>query len=254
MSLRLPDFVIAGAPRSGTTWLTSALDRHPEIWLAKPTRPEPKFFLVDELYELGIEEYSRRWFADAPNEVQAGEKSTNYLESPIAAERMAAHLPDVRLLFVLRDPVERAISNYRWSVSNDMEHEDFATAIDSEDEREATLEPRLRYARPYSYVSRGRYAELLRPWLDLFPREQVAVIRFEDLVGDAAGTVAGIHEHLGVQPRPELAGQIEGINPSPDDPEVDEETVRRLRAHYAPLNEDLAALLGPQFRPWRYEE
>ena len=70
MTLRLPDFVIAGAPRSGTTWLTSALDRHPDIWLAKPRRPEPKFFLVDELYELGIEEYSRRWFADAPGGVQ----------------------------------------------------------------------------------------------------------------------------------------------------------------------------------------
>ena len=137
MTLRLPDFVIAGAPRSGTTWLTSALDRHPDIWLAKPRRPEPKFFLVDELYELGIEEYSRRWFADAPSSYKAGEKSTNYLESPTAARRMAAHLPDVRLLFVLRDPVERAISNYRWSVSNDMEHEDFATAIASEDEREA---------------------------------------------------------------------------------------------------------------------
>jgi hypothetical protein len=100
MTLRLPDFVIAGAPRCGTTWLTSALDRHPDIWLAKPRRPEPKFFLVDELYELGIEEYSRRWFAGAPGGAKVGEKSTNYLESPVAAERMAAHLPGVRLLFV----------------------------------------------------------------------------------------------------------------------------------------------------------
>ena len=80
------------------------------------------------------------------------------------------------------------------------------------------------------------------------------MVRFEDLVGDPAGTVAGIHEHIGVERRPELAGKIEGVNPSPDDTEVDVETVRRLRAVYAPLNEDLAALLGPQFRPWRYEE
>ena len=80
------------------------------------------------------------------------------------------------------------------------------------------------------------------------------MVRFEDLVGDPTGTVCGIHEHIGVEPMGELAGQIEGINPSPDDTEVDEETVRRLRAVYAPLNEDLAALLGPQFRPWRYEE
>ena len=51
MSRRLPDFIIGGAPRSGTTWLTAALDRHPDIWVAKPLRPEPKFFLVDELYD-----------------------------------------------------------------------------------------------------------------------------------------------------------------------------------------------------------
>ena len=254
MTCRLPDFVIAGAPRSGTTWLTTALDRHPDIWMAWPLQPEPKFFLVDELYACGIAEYSRRWFADAPEGVRAGEKSTNYLESPVAAERMAAHLPDVRLVFVLRDPVERAISNYRWSVSNGMEDADLATAIALEDEREKTLEPRLRYARPHAYVSRGRYADLLRPWLDQFPREQVAVVRFEDLVSDPAVTVAALHEHLGVQPRADLAGQLDGVNASSVARDVDEVTVARLRAYYAPLNEDLAALLGPSFRPWRYEE
>ena len=254
MTSRLPDFVIAGAPRSGTTWLTTALDRHPDVWMAKPLQPEPKFFLVDELYACGVAEYSRRWFADAPEGVRAGEKSTNYLESAVAAERMAAHLPDVRLVFVLRDPVERAISNYRWSVSNGMEDADLATAIALEDERERTLEPRLRYARPHAYVSRGRYAELLRPWLDSFPREQVAVIRFEDLVGDTATTVAAVHDHLGVERRPDLAGAGSGVNSSSAARDADQETVDRLRAIYAPLNEDLAALLGPEFRPWRYEE
>lgn len=253
MTSRLPDFVIAGAPRSGTTWLTTALDRHPGIWMAKPLQPEPKFFLVDELYACGIEEYSHRWFADVPEGVQAGEKSTNYLESPVAAERMAAHLPDVRLVFVLRDPVERAISNYRWSVSNGMEHADLTTALELEDERERTLEPRLRYARPHAYVSRGVYADLLRPWLDRFPREQVAVIRFEDLIGDAEATVAGVHEHLGVERRPDLVGKVAGVNSSSAARNADQDTVDRLRAFYAPLNEDLAALLGPEFRPWRYE-
>jgi len=253
VTLRLPDFVIGGAPRSGTTWLTTALDRHPDIWMAKPLQPEPKFFLVDDLYACGIEESSRRWFADAPEGVQAGEKSTNYLESAVAAQRMAAHLPDVRLVFVLRDPVERAISNYRWSVSNGMEHADLATALALEDERELTLEPRLRYARPHAYVSRGRYAELLRPWLDHFSRQQVTVIRFEDLVGDAEATVAGVHEHLGVERRPDLVGELSGVNSSSATRNAGADTVERLRAIYAPLNEDLAALLGPEFRPWRYE-
>ena len=136
MTRRLPDFIIGGAPRSGTTWLASALDRHPEIWLAKPFRPEPKFFLVDELYAEGLDAYSRRWFADAPDLGAVGEKSTNYLESAAAAARIAGDLPRVRLLFVLREPTARALSNYRWSVMNGMEHEDFATALDLEQQRE----------------------------------------------------------------------------------------------------------------------
>ena len=87
--MRLPDFIIAGAPRSGTTWLYSLLERHPDVYVAKPVTPEPKFFLVDSLYERGLEFYSKTWFAPAPSGAMAGEKSTNYLESAPAAERIA---------------------------------------------------------------------------------------------------------------------------------------------------------------------
>lgn len=254
MTLRLPDFVIAGAPRSGTTWLTSALERHPEVWLARPLRPEPKFFLVDDLYAQGLEEYSRRWFGDVPDGVAAGEKSTNYLESPVAADRMARDLPDVRLLFCLRDPVDRAVSNYRWSVTNGMESQDFATALRLEEEREAHVAPELRYARPHAYVSRGRYAELLRPWLRRFDREQVLVIRFEDLVEDSGSTLARVHAHLGVAPRPELVGDLAGVNASTAPRDVEASVLDELRAYYAPLNDELRDLLGDDFPGWHGEE
>src|SRR5262245_35557105 len=59
-----PTFLIAGAPRSGTTWLYHLLDRHPQIYMARPVRPEPKFFLVDELYDRGWQFYVDTWFAD----------------------------------------------------------------------------------------------------------------------------------------------------------------------------------------------
>ncbi len=254
MTGRLPDFVIGGAPRSGTTWLVSALDRHPDLWVAKPLRPEPKFFLVDDLYAEGLDAYSARWFADAPPEAVVGEKSSNYLESPAAAERMARDLPEVRLVFVLREPAERALSNYRWSVMNGMEHEDFATALALEEEREANLAPKLRYARPHAYFSRGLYARMLRPWLDHFPASQVLVCRFEDLVADPGGSTAAVHRHLGVTPRPDLAGQAEGVNASETGPEVDVEVMSRLRRAYAPHNAELEELLGPGFRSWSHEE
>ncbi len=110
-SERLPEFVIGGAPRCGTTWLYRVLDRHPAIWLAKPVRPEPKFFLVDDEYDKGLDYYRSRWFSAVPDEKIAGEKSTNYLESTSAAERIAANLPEVRLVFLLREPSSRAFSN-----------------------------------------------------------------------------------------------------------------------------------------------
>jgi Sulfotransferase family len=108
MTGRLPDFIIGGAPRSGTTWLYDALDRHPAVYMAKPVKPEPKFFLVDDLYAKGLPHYSATWFADVPAGRVAGEKSTDYLESTAAAERIARDLPQVRLVFILREPIDRA--------------------------------------------------------------------------------------------------------------------------------------------------
>ena len=177
-----PTFIIAGAPRSGTTWLYELLDRHPEIYMAKPVRPEPKFFLVDELYARGIQHYFDTWFAGADAYRAAGEKSTNYLESAVVAERIHQHLPSVKLVFILREPAHRAYSNWAWSRMNGMETEDFETALANEEERERLLDPRLRYARPHAYFSRGLYAEMLRPYFALFPREQVLCVKFDDII------------------------------------------------------------------------
>jgi hypothetical protein len=143
MPKKLPDFIIGGAPRSGTTWLYRVLDLHPQIYLAKPLQPEPKFFLVADLYRRGIQYYQETWFAEAPPEKMAGEKSTNYLESATTAMRIQEHLPWVKLIFILREPVERAFSNYLWSKTNKMENEDFETALALEQERERSLPPRV---------------------------------------------------------------------------------------------------------------
>ena len=109
-----PTFLIAGAPRSGTTWLYHLLDRHPDVFMAKPARPEPKFFLVDELYERGFHHYVETWFDGSSAYTAAGEKSTNYLESSSAADRIHRHVPDVRLVFILREPTQR-VCNVIWS-------------------------------------------------------------------------------------------------------------------------------------------
>ena len=249
--MRLPDFIVGGAPRAGTTWLYELLDRHPGVYMAKPLKPEPKFFLVDDLYARGLAYYSARWFAGAPADRRAGEKSTDYLESREAAERMARDLPHVKLVFVLRDPVERAFSNFAWTRMNGLETEDFATALRLEADRERTLPDRWKFSRPFSYFSRGLYADLLAEYLQRFPRDQILVLKFEEIAANPRALAERLHRFLGVAPRPEDAAALGVVNPSDKRGEhIDEATRRELRARYAAPNRRLAQLLGPDFSPW----
>ena len=200
--MRLPDFIIGGAPRSGTTWLYELLDRHPDVNMAKPVKPEPKFFLRDDLSAKGLSHYSQAWFADIGDDQVAGEKSTDYLESAPAAERIARDLPRVKLVFILREPVGRAYSNYLWTKMNGLETESFAAAVRLEEQRERELPERLRFTRPYSYFSRGLYADLLAPYLERFPRAQLLVARYEDIRQRPAALAESLHPSLRVPPPP----------------------------------------------------
>lgn len=239
----LPDFIIGGAPRSGTTWLYMALARHPVVYMAEPMRPEPKFFLVDDVYEKGLGEYSKRWFADVPLGAIAGEKSSNYLESPESAHRIAAALPGVKLIFMLREPAERAKSNYLWTVMNGLESETFERALEIEASREASYPPEHRYARPHSYFSRGLYAEHLTRYLEHFDPSQLLILRFEDVVADPQAIVTRVHEFLGVDPRPSDVDGLGQINRS-DPLAVHAGEMAALRERYTLPNQRLAELLG----------
>lgn len=250
--LRLPEFIIAGAPRSGTQWLYCTADRHPDIEMAKPLVPEPKFFLRPDLYERGLEYYSRTWFASIDAAKRAGEKSTNYLESAEAAERISGCLPDVRLIFVLRNPVDRAFSNFLWSKQNGLEAEDFETALAREEEREREMADHLRYARPHALFSRGLYAQHLRPYFACFPRERILILRYEDVASDPGAVAESLHRFLGVLPRPQ-DGQAQGpLNAAKNEhgARMNLQTRQRLSARYAAANAQLYDLLGPGFPVW----
>ena len=249
--MRLPDFIIGGAPRSGTTWLYELLDRHPDVSMAKPLAPEPKFFLRDDEYAKGLQYYAQKWFAGVDAATMAGEKSTDYLESAEAAARIARDLPHVKLIFILREPVSRAYSNYLWSKMNGLETEDFATALRLEDRRERELPERLKFTRPFSYFSRGLYADLLAPYFSRFARDRMLIPRFEDIVERPAVLAEAVHRFIGVAPRPLDAEGLGVINPSESETDGLADTVRRdLAARYAEPNRRLASLLGPGFPMW----
>jgi len=247
-----PQFIIGGAPRSGTTWIYELLNKHPEIYMAKPVRPEPKFFLVDDLYERGFSYYQSTWFNGLEPGRMAGEKSTNYLENPAVAARINQHLPHVKLIFILREPADRAFSNYRWSVMNGYETHDFATALSLEEERERTLAAHLRFVRPHAYFSRGLYAELLKPFFSLFSQKQILCLRYEDLRDQPEIPTRLLHRFLEVEFRPHDADGLSVINASVKESEGMTASLRSdLQLRYMEPNRALAALLGPDFKVWK---
>ena len=249
--MRLPEFIIGGAPRSGTTWLYELLDRHPGVHMAKPLKPEPKFFLRDDEYAKGLQYYSDRWFGGVDAAKVAGEKSTDYLESAEAAARIARALSHVKLIFILREPVSRAYSNYLWSKMNGLETEDFPTALKLEEQRERELPEKWKFTRPFSYFSRGLYAELLEPYFNRFMDHQILVTRFEDIIERPKALAETVQRYIGVEPRPQDVDGLGVINPSERDEGGLADDVRRaLAARYVEPNRRLSAMLGPSFRMW----
>jgi hypothetical protein len=134
---------------------------------------------------------------------------------------------------------------------NGLETEDFETALANEDERERCVTSRLKYARPHAYFSRGLYANLLRPYLNLFPRDQVLCLKFDDVVRDPGGLTDRLHRFIEVTPRPQDAEGLDVVNPSEKRGEVmPHDVIDRLRHRYADSVRELAALIGPEFAEW----
>ncbi len=193
---RLPDFLIGGAQKSGTTTLHRLLERHPQIFL--PPRPqELDFFDREESYARGLDWY-RAHFATATERHRAlGQTSTHYLYESEAAARIARDLPAAKLIFILRDPTERAWSHYWHTVKYGLETADFAAALAREPRRRLHGADERRY---FSYLDRGFYARQLEPYLERFPRPRILVLLTEELAGEPGAIVDRCCDFLGVEP------------------------------------------------------
>ncbi len=240
-------FVIIGAQRCGTTYLTQLLDEHPEIAVAKPLRPEPKFFLDEGEYARGLDHYETRFFSNATARVR-GEKSTSYVEHEAAVERIAIMLPDATIIVVVRDPVARAVSNHRLSTAEGAETLPLAEALRADEAGERPWDRTRFSVSPFAYLRRGRYVEALARVGRHVAPERLVVLVFEELVADPA-VLAALYERLGVDPafRPESAGAP--VNASPAADERDPGTEAWLRSYYAEPNRQLETLLGRRL-PW----
>ena len=142
--------LVVGAQRCGTTYLHDLLAAHPQIAMARPARPEPKVFLSEELSARGLEWYERTYFAHAGDELVLGEKSTSYLDRPDAIERIGAVLGQARLVVQLRDPIARAVSNWKFSSENGLEQRSLEEVLATNLEGPLPWDPAVTSVSPYA--------------------------------------------------------------------------------------------------------
>lgn len=248
----LPDFLVIGTKRGGTTTLFRALQDHPQVLPMFPSVQaikSPHYF--DHHFHRGEAWYRGHFPIRSDRARLTGESSPYYLFHPLAPRRVHDLVPDVRLIALLRDPVTRALSHYWDRVKNGIETLGFEEAIEAEEGRIGGERERLLAGETvdspahehFSYLARGLYADQLASWFAFFPREQVLVLRSEDLYADPAAIHARTLDFLGLPPHRQ-AGGYGRLHGHADRPSMRSDTEQLLRAWFAPHNERLARLLG----------
>jgi hypothetical protein len=193
-----PNFLIAGGVATGTSFLSAALANHPDIYLPRIQRPEPNFFHYTHKFEQGIDWYLATWFHEVSGQRAIGERSSLLLPSDQAAKRIKAHFPDIKLIFCLRNPIERAWGNYRFSVLEGLESLSFEDALDQENKRKASAAGRWAEVQPHAYTTRSKYAKHLGEYLDLFGSDNILMIKSEAMGKDPYAHIRRVCEFLGV--------------------------------------------------------
>jgi len=180
---RLPNFLLIGAMKAGTTSLYHYLQAHPQVYMS-PIK-EPEFFVEQSNWRRGIDWYCEQFASAGPDATAIGEASTLYTRYPRhqgIPQRIASHIPKVRLIYVVRDPIERIRSHYQHRVAQASERAPFEEAV---------------FEDP-TYVDCSRYALQIEQYMEYFPREQLLVITSEELRDARQATIRRVYEHLGV--------------------------------------------------------
>lgn len=248
-----PTFVIGGAPRSGTTYLCEALAKHPEVYLPRPFIPEPKV-LMGAVQELDVyrERYQKLLGEGAAYRVR-GEKTSYYLECGTACGLLHQLVPDVKLIFILREPVGRAYSNWLWSTKNGLEKLPFEEAVSLEGKRKSPLPPEKAYARPFDYLTRGDYAALAKPYIEKFGMGQLHFCLYENIERAPEELMTEMQRFIGVEPLAFEEIDAGVVNSARETgPPIDRKVEAALRERMRPLVAELSRVTGLDTAAWGY--
>ncbi|WP_224483073.1 sulfotransferase domain-containing protein [Robertkochia aurantiaca] len=245
-SLRvLPDFMVIGAQKAGTTSLFNYLEQHPDVQEIK--RKEIHFF--DETYDRGPR-YYRSFFPyrDEMNGKISGEATPLYLFDPAVPERVKNLLPDIRFIVLLRNPAKRAISHLHHMKRKGVEQRSlqdlFQKGFDARLQEERDLQDPWKI-KTFSYLSRGLYAEQLQRWFRHFDREQFLILKSEDFYSHTREEVFKVMDYLRLE---KFTGiDFERAHNQHGYSKPDPALLRDLNQWYKPANEQLEELLERRF-------
>ena len=205
------DFIVIGAQKAGTTALFEYIRRHPQV--SVPAGKEAPFYSHDSIWSAGWRPYAEKAFAFAPESTRWGVATPHYMLGSLSERvngsvngrperivpmRIKQHAPGVKLVAILRDPVERAYSHYRMQVLRGTERAPFEEAVAALLEPEALARSRRFPTEETSYVSTGEYGRILAPYFELFGPGQMLVCFSRDLEREPERVVRGVWAFLGV--------------------------------------------------------
>ncbi|MCM8775504.1 MAG: sulfotransferase domain-containing protein [Candidatus Omnitrophica bacterium] len=263
----LPDFLVIGGQKCGTTFLFSLLKCHPAVRM--PLQKEIHFFDYPGHFAKGLAWYrshfplrfSSFWHRGHHGQgFITGEASPYYLYHPHAPKRIFETLPNMKFVVLLRNPIDRAYSHYFHEVRHGFEKLSFEEAVDGEEarlshDRERLFRDEAYYSfshHHYSYLARGIYVDQLKTWFRFFPRANFFIAQSEKFFSDPKRVGAQVFQFLGLSTEglwPLVGARRSGIdrNGGGRYPEMNPSIRQRLRDYFKPHNERLTALLGIDF-------
>lgn len=262
--LFLPDFIIIGANKSGTTSVANYLNMHRDIQMSRVK--EPMFFstvpsyasaslgeesLVKPYFTLTLEEYSQMFSDTKGKRVKHGEASTSYLANPFISSKLIRKVvPNVKIIAILRDPTERAISAYKMCYGNGIEKRAFSQIVE-----EATDQMTILVSQGVEeYIRNGLYAQLLDEYLCYFDSSQLLILNYDELCSNPAEFMSKITNFIGVghcvfdfskrynTESDHLSKKIK----------IDDDDIKMLKKIYLKENKDLMKIVPINIDRWLY--
>ena len=242
------DFILAGAQKSGTTALHYFLSKHPDITMGD--RQEMHFFDNEEIFSQQVDyELLHQRFPPVPPSTIAGECTPIYIYWKPGMERIWRYNPKIKLLIILRNPVDRAFAHWTMQRFKGREPLNFLDAVKEEKNRANKAAPLQ--SRRYSYVDRGFYAEQMERVFKLFPTEQVKIVRFEEFRDKKSETLDVIFRFLGIEPV--VSSRDKDRNIVPYERAITPEEREHLYRLFAEDIAKLEQLLGWDCSDWKTE-